>query len=107
MNIENLVKEGEDTSVPDLGLPKECNQEDIVMDDGHWLINAKLSGLYYIDSMSFEYNQSSARIIQTLHLIKKGKTTGYENRYNNPKLKDNISKSVSQSSQYILENNIK
>ena len=47
--------------------------------------NIKLTGLYYIDGMKFEYTREVGRIVQTLFLIKKGKTTGYHNRHNNPR----------------------
>ena len=36
--------------------------------------------------MTFEYARDSGRIVQILHLIKKGKTSGYENRHNNPRM---------------------
>ena len=106
-NTENLTNESEDMNIPDLDLPKELSVNQLLTNDGYWLMNFKLSGLYYIDSMTFEYNQTSGRIVQILHLIKKGATSGYENRYNNTRLKDSEIKHETQSEPYILENNIK
>ena len=106
-NTENLTNESEDMNIPDLNLPKELSVNQLLTNDGYWLMNFKLSGLYYIDSMTFEYNQTSGRIVQILHLIKKGATSGYENRYNNTRLKDSEIKPETQSEPYILENNIK
>ena len=58
------------------------------MDGGAYMPNIKLSGLYYIDGMTFTYSKDLGRIVQTLHLMKKGKTSGYENRHTSPRVPD-------------------
>ena len=63
-------------------LPTEVNQDDLVRDSDAWLPNMKLTGLYYIDGMIFEYKPSVNKIDQTLILIKKGSTSGLMNKYN-------------------------
>ena len=85
-NIDNLGVASETTDESNVPLPTEVNQEDIIMDGGAYMPNMKLSGLYYIDGMTFEYARDRGRIVQILHLIKKGKTSGYENRHNNPRM---------------------
>ena len=40
--------------------------------------------MYYIESMEFIYNHKYNEIIQILYLIKKGKTTGYNNKHTYP-----------------------
>ena len=56
------------------------------LDQTAWLKNLKLSGLYYIDGMRFEYNIETQEIYQTLILFKKGIVSGYQNRHSVPKL---------------------
>ena len=85
-NIDNLGVASETTDESNVPLPTDANQEDIIMDGGAYMPNMKLSGLYYIDGMTFEYARDRGRIVQILHLIKKGKTSGYENRHNNPRM---------------------
>ena len=63
-------------------LPTEVNQDDLVRDDNAWLPNMKLTGLYYVDGMIFEYRPNVGKIDQTLILIKKGATSGLMNKYN-------------------------
>ena len=48
--------------------------------------NMKLSGLYYIDGMFWEYSPAMGSILQSLILIKKGKTSGYLNKHNATKM---------------------
>ena len=74
--------DAEDYQEDILPLPSYLNQEDIVKDVDAWIPNYKLSGLYYIDGMYFEYNRDNGKIDQTLILIKKGTTSGYLNRHN-------------------------
>lgn len=81
-NIENLQGPTDNIQQPNIGLPKEYNEEDLILDDGAMFPNYKLSGLYYIDGMKFEYSKEHSRIIQTLFLIKKEDTSGYYNRHN-------------------------
>jgi hypothetical protein len=69
-----------------IGLPKEINEEDIILDEGAYMPNLKLTGLYYIDGMKFEYSIEAGQIIQTLFLFKKGPTSGYENKHTPPRL---------------------
>ena len=48
------------------------SKEDILQNESIEIVNYGLSGLYYIDSITFEYSQSKEqRIYQTLYLIKK------------------------------------
>ena len=75
----------ESTADSNMEMPIEMNQEDVTLDGGVYLPNFKLSGLYYIDGMSFRYDQNEGIILQTLFLLKKGLTTGYENRHTEPR----------------------
>lgn len=85
-SVNNLG--GPSDSAEDSGytLPPEMNKDDVSLDGGVYLPNMKLSGLYYIDGMSFTYEQTEGRIVQTLYLLKKGTTSGYENRHTSPRL---------------------
>lgn len=64
---------------------KALSEEDAMEDstfrneiaNSHPVVNPYISGMYYIDGMSFSYNMDDTKIIQTLYLIKKGP-------YNNP-----------------------
>ena len=62
--------------------PSEINQDDLIRDSDAWMPNIKLSGLYYIDGMKFEYDPNVGKIDQTIYLIKKGSTSGYMNKFN-------------------------
>ena len=107
-NIDNLGQASETTDESSVSLPTDTNQEDIIMDGGAYMPNMKLSGLYYIDGMTFEYERSVGRIVQILHLIKKGKTSGYENRHNNPRMPQTGPEStLPQDPPYEAQNNIK
>lgn len=107
-NIDNLGQAGDSTDESNVPLPTEVNQEDIIMDGGAYMPNMKLSGLYYIDGMTFEYARDSGRIVQILHLIKKGKTSGYENRHNNPRMPQTGPETTQpQDPPYETQNNIK
>lgn len=81
-NTSRLVRTDNDVQEDIPPLPTELNQDDLVRDDNAWLPNMKLTGLYYIDGMIFEYKPSVGKIDQTLILIKKGATSGYMNKYN-------------------------
>lgn len=54
------------------------NKEKIVLESDE-VMNAGLSGMYYIDSMRFEYHQKENEIIQYLQLIKKGNLNNLSN----------------------------
>lgn len=81
-NTSRLVRTDTDVQEDIPPLPTELNQDDLVRDDNAWLPNMKLTGLYYVDGMIFEYKPSTGKIDQTLILIKKGATSGYMNKYN-------------------------
>ena len=67
-------------------MPEEFNQYDVILDSSITLMNMKLSGLYYIDGMIWEYSPAIGSILQSLILIKKGKTSGYLNKHNATKM---------------------
>lgn len=69
----------EEDKVP---LPPEVNFNDLIRDSDAYAVSLKLSGIYYIDGMTFEYTPETGKINQTLRLIKKGLTSGYINRHN-------------------------
>ena len=62
-------------------LVDEWSKGSALTDDGVWALNLKLSGMYYIESMEFLFNHEYNEIIQILYLIKKGSTTGYNNKH--------------------------
>ena len=108
-NVVNLEGPSDDIQQPNLNLPSEFSEEEIIVNDGIMIPNHKLSGMYYIDGMKFEYSVSENRIVQTLFLIKKGKTSGYFNKHNMPRIPDDKVKknpSLPQSPPYIITNNI-
>lgn len=59
--------------------------DEMVNQEGLQVANQKLSGLYYIDGIEYEYSKANRIIEQSLNLIKVGKTSGYNNYYSNPK----------------------
>lgn len=109
VGTNNVTGEQNEAENSPVNLSKENNQEDIIMDGGAYMPNIKLSGLYYIDGMSFDYSNEAGRIIQTLFLIKKGKTSGYENRHTSPRVPKNeiVPKStLPQDPPYLLETSL-
>ena len=80
-NGSRLFRTDGDIEQDKLKLPQEAPEHDLIIDSDMYLPNAKLSGLYYIDGMKFEYSQETGKIDQTLKLLKKGITTGYYNRH--------------------------
>ena len=102
-NVDNISQAGDNIQQPDAQLPPEINEEDVIMDDTVVIPNIKLTGLYYIDGMEFEYSQEYGRIVQTLILIKKGITSGYQNKHNNPRVPEVESKTtLPQSPPYLM-----
>jgi len=85
-NTSNLDRNDSKVEADKINLPEEYNQYDIVLDSYATVINMKLSGLYYIDGMTWEYSPSTESIMQSLILIKKGKTSGYLNKHNATKM---------------------
>ena len=65
---------------PDTGM----NNKDLMQDDSIQYPNASVSGLYYIDGMSFKFDLEKHDIKQTLYLIKKGALTTPYNKYSTP-----------------------
>ena len=108
-NINNLASASNEIQQPHLDLPNEYNEEDIIMDGGVMMPNIKLSGMYYIDGMKFEYKPEYGRIVQTLFLIKKGKTTGYQNKHNIPRMpidEIEVKETIPQDEPFLIENDI-
>ena len=109
VGVNNVTGEQDEAENSPVSLSKENNQEDIIMDGGAYMPNIKLSGLYYIDGMSFDYSNEGGRIIQTLFLIKKGKTSGYENKHTLPRVPKNeiVAKpTLPQDPPYLLETSL-
>lgn len=86
--LENIIKENDNINPNEIEI-NGINIKDLVLDPGEQFINIKLSGIYYIDGMTFKYDIGEQRIIQILHLIKKGMTSGYENRHTMSKMPKN------------------
>lgn len=80
-NTSRLLRTDDDAEEDKLNFPHEYPQHDITIDTEVYLPNGKLSGLYYIDGMSFEYSPEMGKIVQTIKLLKKGFTTGYLNKH--------------------------
>lgn len=87
MTIGNVNNLGGSKSLDQshLDTPPEYDEKDILLDEGTQMPNWKLSGLYYIDGMRFEYNYETDEMVQILILFKKGVTTGYHNKHTPPK----------------------
>lgn len=84
-NLYSHINSNEDPSQthPDIKTTgEEANDvptnKDIVTNNSIEMINYALSGLYYIDGITFEYdNKKEQKIYQTLYLIKKGDWANY------------------------------
>lgn len=85
-NMTNLAGPDQNIEPDKSAQPSDNSQLDILTDESIFLPNIKLSGLYYIDGMQFEYSADEGEIIQTLFLIKKGVTSGYYNKHSVPKM---------------------
>ena len=83
-NTSRLERTDTDMQEDELNLAEILNIDkyELMMNNGIMLPNYKLSGLYYIDGMYFEYNPNVGKIDQTIILIKKGTTSGYTNKHN-------------------------
>ena len=79
MQESNL--DGNETTEPDQTYDNEVEAEQGLVS------NMKLSDIYYIDGIFFEYNNEMRTIKQTLKLIKKGKISGYDNLHTLPRIK--------------------
>ena len=60
---------------------------DISIEESAEVLDVALSGLYYIDAMTFEYDPSHEKLVQNLFLIKKGPQSSYNSLYNSTRLK--------------------
>lgn len=60
---------------------------DISIEESAEVLDVSLSGLYYIDSMTFEYDPSHETLVQNLFLIKKGPQSSYNSLYNSARIK--------------------
>ena len=78
MQESNLV--GNDTTEPDKTYDTAIEAEQGLIS------NMKLSDVYYIDSIYFEYRNDMQSIKQILKLIKQGNNNGYENLHTSPRL---------------------
>ena len=85
-NSSNLNRNDSKAEADKINLPEEYSQYDVILDSSITLMNMKLSGLYYIDGMIWEYSPAIGSILQSLILIKKGKTSGYLNKHNATKM---------------------
>ena len=83
-NVNNLSG-SMDVNQSHIDTPPEYDEKDMLLDEGTQFPNFKLSGLYYIDGMRFEYNAEEDEMVQVLILFKKGITSGYHNRHTMPK----------------------
>ena len=83
-NRSRLAHKEPEVEEDKLELPEDMDikTEDLVSKDEIWLPNFKLSGMYYIDGMKFEYDPKVGKIDQTLILMKKGSASGYMNKHN-------------------------
>lgn len=105
-NVSNLMEPNDEIEEDATPLPDEINKEDINLDDGAYMPNMKLSGLYYIDGMRFEYSPQIGKINQILLLFKKGSTSGYGNKHTTPKVPDKRTPNkptIPQSAPFIFE----
>lgn len=59
---------------------------DLALEESGEVIDIALSGLYYIDSMRFEYDKERETLVQILFLIKKGPQSSYNSLYNSARL---------------------
>jgi hypothetical protein len=89
-HFNNVVAANDKIKQTEGVFPPEVDERKAVQDDGNMFANFKLTGLYYIDGMNFIYSTSEGRIIQELILLKKGPTSGYQNRHTAPKVDDTI-----------------
>lgn len=81
--------DGKQTSKPDnLELPNDKGK--IIQNEGPMIPNLSVSGLWYIDGMTFEYENGNDEIDQTLILIKKGP----RNNFNSPAVVPRIHEDV-------------
>ena len=78
--IDNQDVEPDKLKVGDLEYKDLIEQENIA------LPNMALTGMYYIDSMKFEYSYDNNEIKQFLYLIKKGSITNLNNWHTNPRI---------------------
>jgi len=62
------------------------DEHELIQNQGVALPVMTKSGLYYIDGMTFEYNNEERQIIQTLYLIKRGNLTNMQNKHTLPKI---------------------
>jgi len=60
---------------------------DLSIEESAEVLDVALSGLYYIDAMTFEYDPSHEKLVQNLFLIKKGPQSSYNSLYNSTRLK--------------------
>ena len=86
-------------------LPPEVNFNDLIRDSDAFAVSLKLSGIYYIDGMTFEYTPETGKINQTLRLIKKGLTSGYINRHNGIGVPELTPKNPLQQTKLLVEQN--
>lgn len=85
-NSSNLHRDDSDVEADNIALTDGVNKSDIIMEGNALVPNVKLTGLYYIDGMRWEYKREYGRIIQSIILIKKGITSGYHNKHNAVKM---------------------
>lgn len=87
-NEQNLVgDQGTDRPKLEFRYDEEnITDDEIILSEGMQLLSGKLSDLYYIDSIVYEYSKLVGEIEQTLYLIKKGATSGYNNAHTHTRI---------------------
>ena len=80
-NSSRLIRNDSDIERDKLTLPQNYNETDIILNENAMTVNLKLSDIYYIDGMTFEYDSKEGKINQILKLIKRGITSGYANKH--------------------------
>lgn len=103
-NVSNIEGIPDDTKTDVINVSDKWPTDELWRDDSAFMPNIKLSGLYYIDGMKWEYTPELGHISQSLTLIKKGITTGYFNRHNPPRIPEQTAKVTIPQSPEIKEN---
>lgn len=83
--VSDSTKRKDSNSDPSLQ-ETENSEETTKVESGLELMNPALSGIYYIDSMRFEYSYNKGKIQQFLNLIKKGNLSNLNSTHQLPKI---------------------
>ena len=80
----NAIEDNKSTT-PDIVNAEDVTGKNMIENEDYVLPNIALSGMYYIDSMRFEYRSSEGKIRQFVQLIKKGPASNIINHETPPK----------------------